>query len=289
MLKFSKLIQAQFDKMCQTGRLFRVKMTGQEVWDLYLASFEDGTDPKFRDPNSSTHNCNLCKNFLRRYGNIVAIADDNTLMSMFDVVAEDEYKVVAACLSAAIHKSAINGVFFETFAELNSLNYERCSMSNPTFKLGLGSNVKRYTAEEAATYGVVKANETRTFNHLHLEIPTKFIDNSRSSIEAIMGGYRDKYAVFKRAMEEIPLDTLVLAKDLITQGSLLDGTAHLAAVVKFIELKLDYDRLNTTNEIKDNWLWKTTYDMHERIAKFKNTLIGVLCSTFYFLTTLLEL
>ncbi len=39
MKKFNQQIQDQFDKMCKTGKLFRVKMTGQEVWDLYLKSF----------------------------------------------------------------------------------------------------------------------------------------------------------------------------------------------------------------------------------------------------------
>ena len=73
MENFNKLIQAQFDKMCKTGKLFRSKVTGQEVWDKYIESFED--DPIFRDPESSSHNCNLCKNFIRRYGNIIAIDD----------------------------------------------------------------------------------------------------------------------------------------------------------------------------------------------------------------------
>ena len=50
--------------MCQTGKLFRSTMTGREVWDLYLDSFEE--DPIFRDPQSSEHNCNLCNNFIRR-------------------------------------------------------------------------------------------------------------------------------------------------------------------------------------------------------------------------------
>lgn len=278
MLKFSKLIQAQFDKMCQTGKLFRVTMTGQEVWDLYLASFEPGTDPVFRDPASSTHNCNLCNNFIRRYGNIVAVNEEGTLMSIFDVEAEDEFRGVAASLSAAITKVAIKGVFFETFNELNSLNYEKCSKTNPVFRLGLASNTKRYTAEEAAVYGVVKANESRVFNHLHLDVPQAFIDMTGRSVEAIMGDYNDKHSVFKRAMEEISLDTFMLVKDLINQGSLLDAVAEIEILDKFIEKRAEYAAIDATNAVKDNWCWKATYDMHERFAKFKNTLMGTLCT-----------
>lgn len=37
--------------MCATGKLFRVDITGDKVWEIYLNAFEQ--DPVFRDPNSS--------------------------------------------------------------------------------------------------------------------------------------------------------------------------------------------------------------------------------------------
>ena len=209
MIKFSSQIQAQFNKMCETGKLFRVKMSGRDIWTLYLLAFLPGDDVQFRDPESSTHNCNLCRSFIQRYGNIVAINEDGTLMSMFDVEAEGEFANVAKELSQAIRSSEIASVFFETFSELNSLNYEKCSMRNPVFRLGTYKNVKRYTQEEADKFGVVKANQIVEFNHLHLDVPTAFINDSGDSVERIMGNYRDKYAVFKRAMEELSLDSLI--------------------------------------------------------------------------------
>lgn len=54
------------------------------------------------------------------------------------------------------------------------------------------------------------------------------------SIEAIQGEYRDAKNVFQRAMETISLDTLNLVKDLINQGSLLDGTTHLFKIEQII-------------------------------------------------------
>ena len=51
MEKLTKRIQSQFDIMCQTGKLFRVEISGQEIWELYLKSFEKENDPIFRDPN----------------------------------------------------------------------------------------------------------------------------------------------------------------------------------------------------------------------------------------------
>ena len=150
MQNFNKLIQTRFKEMCKTGKLFRVALSGREVWELYLKSFEK--DPIFRDPNSTEHNCNICNSFIRRYGNIVAIDEHYNIISMFDVEATEEYVTIVKALSKAITSSKITEVFFETFSELNSLNYEKCSKSATTFRLGLDKNVKRYTKEEAEKF-----------------------------------------------------------------------------------------------------------------------------------------
>lgn len=272
MIEFNKLIQARFDQMCSSGKLFRVELSGSDVWNLYLRSFEN--DPVFRDPNSSTHNCNHCNNFIRRYGNIVSIDENYNICSIFDVDAVGEMKPVAKALSKAIRSSKVSEVFFETFDSLKSLPYESCNKTQPTYKLGIESNVKRYTKEEAQKYGVVKPNEIRTFNHMFLTLPTAFVDKSSRSIEAIQGSFRDAKNVFQRAMETISLDTLILVKDLINQGSLLDGTTHLHKVEKMIPLKQEYDSLAVKD--RDNWCWVTSYN--HPLAKFRNELIGTLCS-----------
>jgi hypothetical protein len=85
MIEFNKKIQAKFTAMCSTGKLFRVELTGGEIWDLYLKSFSKENDPVFRDPESTSHNCNHCNNFIRRYGNIVSIDENYKVTTMFDV------------------------------------------------------------------------------------------------------------------------------------------------------------------------------------------------------------
>ena len=272
MKQFNEKIQAQFNEMCKTGKLFRSNLSGQQVWDLYINSFVN--DPQFRDPTSSEHTCNLCNNFIRRYGNIVALDANYQIMSIFDVVVTGEFEPVVLVLSKALKQAKISEVFFETFNELNSLNYEKCSKTNPTFRLGINKNVKRYTREEAEKFGVVKANEIREFNHLHLDVPTAFVDMSGKSVESLMADYRSAKDVFQRAMETISLDTLLLVKDLINQGSLLDGATHLYKIEQIIPLKSVYDLVN--NDDKENWCWVNSYKLP--FAKFRNELIGVLCS-----------
>ena len=55
------------------GVLYRVNVTGEQLWDAYMQGFEN--DPVFRDPNSSVHNCNDCKHFIHRYANLVVLKD----------------------------------------------------------------------------------------------------------------------------------------------------------------------------------------------------------------------
>lgn len=274
MKEFNKKVQEQFNLMSQTGKLFRVELTGQQIWDLYLSSFTKENDPVFRDPVSSVHNCNHCKNFIRRYGNIVSVDENYNIATMFDVVADEKFKNTAKVLSAVIKSSKITEVFFETFNELNSLPYESCTKSNAVFQLGVVSNPKRYTKEEAEKFGVVKPNEVRTFNHIHLFVDKAFVDTSGNSVESLMGNYRDAKNVFQRAMETISLDTLKLVKDLINQGSLLDGTTHLYKIEQIIPLKEEYDNLPASQ--RDNWCWVKSFKLP--FAKFRNELIGVLCA-----------
>ncbi len=274
MIEFNKKIQAKFEEMFKTGKLFRSDVTGQQVWNAYLKSFSKENNPKFRDPSSTSKNCNHCNNFIRRYGNIVTIDENNNIVSMFDVEANEEYKATAKALSKLLKSSKISEVFFETFDSLNELPYESCKKSNATFQLGTATNSKRYTKEEADKFGVVKENEIRKFNHMHLFLNKEFVDATGKSAEAIMGNYRDAKNVFQRAMETISEDTLKLVRDLINQGSLLDGATHLYKIEQILPLKIQYDGLPKSQQ--DNWCWVNSYKLP--FAKFKNELIGVLCT-----------
>lgn len=265
-------MQNKLQQIIKESKLFRSALTGQQVWDLYIKNFDN--DPIFRDPNSSSHNCNLCNNFIRRYGNIVGIDANNKIMTIWDIDNEGEYKKSLKAMSDRIKSASIVDVFFETYNELNSLNYEKCHRSHEVFRLGIAQNHKRYTKEEADKYGVVKSNEIVTFNHFHLDIPSEYVDMSGRSVESISTVCRDSKNVFQRGLEEISLDTLKLVRDLIVQGSLLDGEAHLFKIDMMILIKKEYDELADSE--RDNWCWKASYGLN--IARFRNELIGVLCS-----------
>lgn len=271
--KFNGEIQKNFKRMCETEALFTV--TAVDLWDTYLGGF--GDDPVFRDPESSEHNCNCCNNFIRRYGNIVAIGESLEIITLFSGIKNvGIYQQSADACDAYLKSLPIHSKFVETFDMLNSLPYERIKKTDTLFKLGIDVSFKRYTEEEVNKFGVVNSSVIYEFPHFHLFLPREFVDFTGASEASIIGRFREKRNVFARALRELPLDTLQLVLDLIVQGSLLDGTAHAQAVRDMIKYKVRFNKIKLSK--KENWIWAEVPTLDDHTAKFKNTLIGVLCS-----------
>ena len=179
----TKVLQKQFDKMCSTGKLFRVNIEGDLIWTAYMYGF--GKDPIYRNPDFSVHNCNYCHGFIRRYGNVVAI-DPKTYqtISLFDVdpvKVPDEYKKSVAAMAKEVHAGEVKDVFVETYSFLSDPKtpYEPgCKSNQSTYKVGVERNIKRYTKEEAEMYpnAGIKPNQTVVFNHFLLTVPKQIID-----------------------------------------------------------------------------------------------------------------
>lgn len=272
--QLNQAIQEQFTKMCKTGKLFRVNVSGNEVCNKYISGFKLEQDPVFRDPNSSTHNCNNDKSFIRRYGNVVTIDENFQLISLFDIEAGGDYIDTIPSLSQYVKSFPITDVFVESYNFLDrEVNWEKVSKKQELFQLGVKNTFKQYTKEEADKFGVVNSKDVYEFNHFHVFLPKSFLTFDKS-VEAVMGEYRDAKNVFKRGLDEISLDTMNLVNDLINQGSLLNATSYQEKLLKFIEFKKQYNCLNDNQ--KNNWCWVKSYNLP--YAKFRNELIGTLCT-----------
>ena len=272
MKELNVLLQAQFDKMCATGKLFRVNVSKEDITKTYLHGFRN--DPIFRDPESSAHNCNTCISFLRAYGNVVAIGDDNKLMSIFDVQASEEYKLSMEELNELVTTSELKDVFVESLRWLKSMPYEACKPGQTKYALGLKANHKIYTQEEANMFGVVDAGPVYTFNHLSLDLPAEFVTTSGESKETIAGSQRTDIEVFTRAMEEIPANVYETVLDLINGNALLNGATYVGPIAEMKRFANEFAVVPTDQ--KKAWAWKSSAKTVSK--KFKNTLIGVLCS-----------
>ena len=271
-MKEYELLQQKFKRLCERGVLFRSTVTGRELWTAYMGGFVN--DPVFRDPSSSEHNCNTCRNFFERYGNIVAVDGDLNIITMFDGVFPVEYQESFRRMNNMLMRAPIANVFAETFDYLNKAPYEKSNRNAEDFALGVAENMKRYTDEEAQKFGVVEAGRVYSFDHFMVRLPREFVTFSKESVETIQARHRDDKNQMERGLNEISVDTLMLVQDLISQGSLLNGDAYLQKVESFMEKASEYACVPM--EKRDNWLWVNSYKYG--YARFRGELIGTLCT-----------
>jgi len=140
--------------------LFRSSVSGSKLWGLYMQGF--GEDPIYRDPSSSVHNCNCCRNFIERYGNIISVdLETREIRCLWEVsglsdAEASEYGKSFELMSKALKEAPIGDVFAETYDFLNSVPYEKCNKHQEVYRLGIEKNLKMYTEEEARKFGVVQ-------------------------------------------------------------------------------------------------------------------------------------
>jgi hypothetical protein len=197
--------------------VFVVDVTGDELWEHYLASFPQGTNPIFRE--RTEHDCSCCKNFVRNIGDVVYVKGDE-FFSVWDVALSDEtYSVVAKAMSEFVKSKPIKAHFLVT---------------EPS-----------YGAESTNTKGEV-------WKHFHAKIPSIFISKNNDS--NYVGQRKDDVNILRRSILEITDESVDIISELIDQNSLYRGEEHKNTVSLLKTLKREYNKL-TTERQKEFFLW----------------------------------
>lgn len=234
---FKKAVQQQFDKLSQ-HELFVTDISKDKIWDTYLKSFPEGTNPLFRE--RTEHDCQCCKQFFRACGNVVAIIDGN-LESIWDIEIGGHYQVVADELSKAVKNKSVTNVF---------LHYEKSCGTDHNFD-----------THEAGL----------RWNHFHYVLPENFV-NTRN-LDTVLGEKRSNKEVLKRSLTEITVESAETVLELIEQGSLYRGEEHKAIVDKFVTYKGSFDDLLPDQQ--DLYCWNISLALGNA-SKIRNTVIGTL-------------
>jgi hypothetical protein len=248
-LTFKAAISAQFERM-QAYQLYRVGISTAEqstkdvLWDKYLSSFPEGSNPIFRE--RTQHDCNCCKNFIRAVGPVVAIIDSK-LVSVWDVVLPDEpaYQAVADAMSKLVKAGKIEDYF---------LHFERKAGSEPTFEEIEGKSKK--------------------WDHFFVNIKSKFVKDG-AEIPSALAGPRETKQVFLRGLTEITDDALETVMELIDTNSLLRGEEKKFAVEQFIKTKKFFNKLKTA-KARELFAWQESKLLPIQVARLRNDVIGTL-------------
>ncbi len=274
--EFAGLIISQFADMAATGKLFVSSVSGDTLWDLYLNSFAPEDNKPFRDPNSTVNNCNRDKHFIRTYGNIVTVDNNNNIITMFDIYEDEledsEYYSSCIVMRDALKMAPIASVFAIHYNDLVKQPYAKIKKDDTLFQLGYKLSNKIYTQAEVDKYGVVTTDKLYTFHHFYVYLPGQYVLTKDITVGTYCSSRNSLHQVFVKGLQ-IPLETLQVVLELMDQGSLLRSDIYKHKVVEFISIKQEYEEL--PSNVRDNWSWKKFLDIP--FAGFANELIGTTC------------
>lgn len=216
------------------------------LWETYLKSFPEGTNLIFR--KRSEHDCSCCRQFIKNFGNVVAIVD-NVPISIWDFDTKSAiYGPVAAAMTKLLYSSKIQNVFV-------------------TKELAFGTDRSHEMSESGKIF---------TWEHFHVVLPKAFKYTSSESVASVMGDYRSSKEVFARSLTEISQDALETVLELIAQNSLYKGEEWQAPLKQFLILHKEYHKLPT--EKRDAYCWTKSISVGPGLSRIKNHSIGVLLS-----------
>jgi hypothetical protein len=243
--QFNKLLQAHVATIFKShSTLFVTDVDKDQLWNLYLDSFPAGTNQIFR--HRREYDCSCCRNFIRAFGNVVAIQNGRVVTIWDFKTHEGKYQQVIDALADFVRAARISDVFV-------------------TKESGFGTAKNHEQLEDGSIH---------TWHHFRVDLPQKFIETSTQSAAALMGEYRDIKNVFARSLTEISRDAIETVLDLIAQNSLYKGEEWQGALTQFRNLHGAYHNLPEIE--RDNYCWQQSIVVSGAIGKIRNTSMGVL-------------
>lgn len=243
--KFKKVFQKNAKALLDNNHvLFVADVDHDFLWELYLDSFPEGTNPIYRERRS--HDCSCCRAFIKQFGAVVAI-DRGRIVTIWDFDAEsDTYQPVIDALAGYIKSWPIRDLFV-------------------TKDPGYGTD-KNYEQKDGG--------EIHTWHHFRIDLPDRLVDKSHETVEALMAKARDNKQVFKRSLDETRPDAVDTVLDLIAENGLYRGEEWQAVLSRFQGLLSEYRAL--PEDRRDNWCWAKSVEVGPAMARIRNHSIGVL-------------
>lgn len=235
---FATRVRERFDEITDSSEAFLVAVSKEDLWEMYLSSFPEGSNPVFRE--RTEHDCATCRQFVKAVGGLVTLDGQGGYRTVWDLDIEGPYGVVASEMAAFVRSAEIDRVF----------------------------RTRERAYGKASNEEVVEGQPNIIWHHFHCEIPHRFVV---SSVGDAQGVHAASFQVLGRGLEELSISSLETVLDLIGSNSLYRGEEHERAVRGFLALKRKYDALSV--EKRKNFVWA---NLESPASRFRNTAIGTL-------------
>ena len=244
--EFKILFQKNFKELTKdASHLFEVELDKDVLWNLYLDSFLPEDNQIYRQRRE--YDCSCCRSFIRNIGNVVVIKD-NQIKTIWDFKTGDTtFQPVIDALDKYVKSHVVSDVWISKLK-----------------KIGTDKNFEQ-----------LESGKVTEWQHFFLDLPSKFYDGSSRSEGEIKGNFRSTRDVFKGSLDKITEDSLLTVLELISQNSLYRGKEWESVLIKFLQYKKDYDKLETELE-KENYTWEQSVKVGDVVGRIKNHSMGTL-------------
>jgi len=225
----------------QTKDMFVTDTNKDEIWEVYLSSFPEGSNLIFRE--RTEHDCNCCKQFIRAVGNVVTISDG--LKSIWDVEVGGHYQVVADAMASYVKSKEVKNAF----------------ITNET-KFGTKSS-----------HEMREGDRVHTWNHFYVELDKGSSSYCRTDVNVKLSETLSKKTVFQGGLEKITVEAVDDVLSLINDNLIYRGQEFKKSLEDF-RIHLTNCK-NSSDTQKNFYVWNNIRTADNSVL-IKNTVIGTL-------------
>ena len=229
-------VSKQFKAMCATG-LYRVDIDPDLLWETYLNSFPEGTNPIYKTRRE--YDCSACRQFVKHLGGVVSIVE-NQVVTIWDGRPEGFAHPVLHAMAELVRHQPIQNRYIHT-----------------EHSVGVCKNRQ-----------LLDDKSVKEWSHFYVTLPRDVVFRG-VDIGPTLAAARATHDVMARGLAEIDIETIDTVIELISQGSLYRGEEHLPSLQAFRALRQQYERARD----KDVFVWDNSSVLAGRI---RNTVIGTL-------------
>jgi len=242
--KFKQNLAANFNAITAKYTLYETDIDKDYLWNLYLDSFPEGTNPIFRERR--TYDCSCCRQFIKNIGGTAYIDENLEVHSIFEFDAGSAtFQTVADALVAYIKSCPITDIYLNESANV-------------------GTDQNRELLDDGNII---------TWDHFYLKLPSSLVA-PKDRIPTNKARIRDRVNVFERSLNEISMDAIDTILELISANTLYKGEEWKYHIQKLREFKVAY--IDIPDDKKHAYALRTGFGIDDVIGKIRNHSIGVL-------------
>lgn len=239
------LLAENFACISATNRFFETDIDKDYLWNLYLDSFPEGTNPIYRERR--VHDCSACRQFIRNIGGAIYIDNNLNLHSIFEFDTHSTtFQPVMDALAAYVTSRPIIDIYL-----------------NDSPNVGINQN------RELLDDGTV-----HTWEHFFVKLPSTMYNTHKDRIPTEKAKIRDRKNVFKRSLDEISKDAIDTVLELIFSNTLYKGEEWKNSILRLKDFKTTYATI--PDDKKELYTWNIALYLDDAIGRIRNHSIGVL-------------